>query len=315
MTFSVQDLSPVPSSASKMQGKQQIRKKQHSEIITTTPNKNLYQDMKQKKLEKMRKINLVAFDMVGFMSRWVSKVAVVTGASSGCGAATVKRLLEENVIVVGIARRTEKIKELSNSKNLYAVKADVTNEEELLEAFTWIKHNLGPIHILVNCAGVFRMTNYLNGKTEHWKEMMNVNYFGLCICTREAVKDMRANNVDGHIIQINDICGHKLIGIENMNVYCSSKFPVTAAVEGLRVELNEIKSQIKVSSICPGYIKTEIIDACIKEQPEAEQFLKQLEDEPSLSPDDIADTVIYLLSTPPHVQIHNIFIRAVGSDF
>ncbi|KAK4880616.1 hypothetical protein RN001_008762 [Aquatica leii] len=253
--------------------------------------------------------------MVASMSRWVGKVAVVTGASSGSGAAIVKQLLDENVIVVGIARRKEKIEALSDSKNLHAIQADVTKEEEILDAFKWIKNNLGPIHILVNCAGVLRMTNFLTGETKHWKEMMDTNYLGLCICTREAVKDMRANNVDGHIIQINDIAGYKLIGVENMNFYCSSKFPVTAAVEGLRVELNAIKSKIKVSSISPGYVNSEILDACTKVQPETREFFQDFAESVSLSPDDVADTAIYLLSTPPHVQIHDIMIRPVGEDF
>ncbi|KAF5288877.1 hypothetical protein FQA39_LY03756 [Lamprigera yunnana] len=202
------------------------------------------------------------------MKRWVGKVAVITGASSGCGAAAVKRLLEENVIVAGIARRKDRVQALSESKNLHALQADITKEEELLEAFKWIKENLGPIHILFNCAGILRLTNYLDGETKFWREMMETNYLGLCTATREAVKDMRTNNVDGHIIHINDIGEYKLLGIENMNTYCATKYSVTAALEGLRVELCGIKSKIKVSSINPGYVKTEILDACIKVQPD-----------------------------------------------
>ncbi|KAF5288879.1 hypothetical protein FQA39_LY03758 [Lamprigera yunnana] len=254
---------------------------------------------------------------MGFsMKRWVGKVAVVTGASSGTGAAIVKRLLEENVIVAGIARRKDRIQVLSESKNLHAVQADVSKEEELLEAFKWVKENLGPIHILINCAGILRMTNYLDGETKFWREMMETNYMGLCVATREAVKDMRANNVDGHIIHINDIGGHKLMGIENMNVYCATKYSVTAAVEALRVELNGIKSKIKVSSVSPGYVKTEILDACARVQPEMKPFFETFDDDSvSLSPEDIADMLIFLLSTAPHVQVHDLMVRPVGEDF
>lgn len=254
--------------------------------------------------------------MVLSLDRWIGKVAVVTGASSGSGAAIVKRLLLENIIVVGIARRKDKIEQLGTSKNLHALQADVTKEEEVLKAFKWIKDNLGPIHILINCAGIVRLTNYLDGSTEMWRDMMETNYIGLCVATREAVKDMRANNVDGHIIHMNDIAGYKMIGVEHLNIYCASKYPVTAAVEGLRVELNGIKSKIKVSSISPGYVNTEIFDATLRVQPEMADFVNSFDEATvSLDTEDIADAVTYLLSTPPHVQVHDITIRPIGQDF
>ncbi|KAK5646993.1 hypothetical protein RI129_005457 [Pyrocoelia pectoralis] len=254
--------------------------------------------------------------MVLSLDRWIGKVAVVTGASSGSGAAIAKRLLRENIIVVGIARRKDKIEQLGTSKNLHALQADVTKEEEVLKAFKWIKDNLGPIHILINCAGIVRLTNYLDGSTEMWRDMMETNYIGLCVATREAVKDMRANNVDGHIIHMNDIAGYKMIGVEHLNIYCASKYPVTAAVEGLRVELNGIKSKIKVSSISPGYVNTEIFDATLRVQPEMADFVNSFDEATvSLDTEDIADAVTYLLSTPPHVQVHDITIRPIGQDF
>ncbi|XP_031343982.1 farnesol dehydrogenase-like [Photinus pyralis] len=254
--------------------------------------------------------------MVLSLDRWIGKVAVVTGASSGMGAAITKRLLRENIIVVGFARRNEEIKQLSTSDNLHALQVDVTKEDQVVGAFKWVKEHLGPIHILVNCAGIVRLTNYLDGSVEMWRDMMETNYIGLCIATREAVKDMRANNVDGHIIHMNDIAGYKMIGVEHLNVYCASKYPVTAAVEGLRVELNGIKSKIKVSSISPGYVSTPIFDATLRIQPEMADFVNSFDEATvSLDTEDIADTVAYLLSTPPHVQVHDITIRPIGQDF
>lgn len=93
------------------------------------------------------------------MDRWAGKVALVTGASAGIGAATVRALVQEGLQVVGIARRVEKIEkiaiELKNEKGkLYALKCDVSKEEDILDVFKWIKENLGGVDVLVNNAGL-----------------------------------------------------------------------------------------------------------------------------------------------------------------
>ncbi|KAF5288876.1 hypothetical protein FQA39_LY03755 [Lamprigera yunnana] len=104
---------------------------------------------------------------MGFsMKRRVGKVAVVTGHSSGCGALAVNRLLKENFIIAGIAQRKDRVQALSELKNLHALQADVTKEEELLEAFKWVQENLGPMHILFNCTRILRMRNYLDPETK-----------------------------------------------------------------------------------------------------------------------------------------------------
>ncbi|XP_031345886.1 farnesol dehydrogenase-like [Photinus pyralis] len=254
--------------------------------------------------------------MVLSIERWVGKVAIVTGASSGVGAEVVKSLLKENIIVVGLARRTEKIRELSSSKNLHAVKVDLSVEDDILRAFKWVKENLGPIHILINCAGILRLTDYLEGDTKMWKDMMDVNYHAVCITTREAVKDMRANGVNGHIIHINDVGGYKVLDIKHLNVYCATKFPVTAAVEGLRLELNAIGSKIKVSCINPGYVKTDLFKNAIIADSSLQNFADEFENEnPALEPSDIADGIIYLLSTAENVQVRELTIKPIGEEF
>ncbi|KAF2894951.1 hypothetical protein ILUMI_11219, partial [Ignelater luminosus] len=191
--------------------------------------------------------------MVISMERWVGKVAVVTGASAGIGAAIAEELVEAGLIVAGLARRKDKIEELSKKLEgkkgkLYACQADITKENDILEAFQWIKNNLGPVHILINNAGVFKTTNLSDGDTQLWKEVINTNVLGLCIATREAVKDMKANNVDGHIIHINSMAGHFVPShFPNINVYAGTKYAVTALTETLRQELNSIGSKIKIT--------------------------------------------------------------------
>jgi len=241
-------------------------------------------------------------------------VAVVTGASAGIGAAIAEHLVNAGLTVVGLARRKEKVEELAKklgnkSGKLYAVKADISNEQDVIQAFKWIKENLGPVHILVNNAGIGRATTLVDGDAKKWKEVIDTNVIGLCVATREAVKDMRANNVDGHIIHMNSAAG--VVNIPNMNVYPATKYAVTALTETLRQELNSIKSKIKITSVSPGAVKTDIAQASGYHDtlPSTLEYIKDIS---WLQAEDVADAVVYVLSTPPHVQIHELLVKPVG---
>ncbi|XP_068902389.1 farnesol dehydrogenase-like [Tenebrio molitor] len=252
--------------------------------------------------------------MVLSMDRWVGKVAIVTGASSGIGKAIAASLVEQGLIVVGIARRSELVeehsKQLSGKKGkLHAVKADVTKEEDILKAFEWTSKKLGPVHILINNAGTGKRTTLTEGKTEDWKAVLDLNVLGLCIATREAVKVMKANNINGHIVHINSIAGHTVMNIPQINVYPASKFAVTALTETLRQELTHLNSNIKITSVSPGMVESELTTLSKTQTPEAKAMLAQM---PILKGEDIADGVVYALSTPEHVQIHELTIKPVG---
>ncbi|XP_018575998.1 farnesol dehydrogenase [Anoplophora glabripennis] len=252
--------------------------------------------------------------MVLSMTRWVGKVAVVTGASSGIGAVTAEALVEHGLKVAGLARRKDRLdalaQKLSNKKGkFYPVKTDISKEEDILKAFKWIKENLGPVHILINNAGTLGKTNLMNGDTEIWKNTLNVNVLGLSIATREAIRDMRANNVDGHIIHINSGAGHQVPNIPNINMYPASKFAVRALAETLRLELLNKKSKIKITNISPGLTDTETVSADVKEH------IRKIGGDQMIEPENIADAIIYALSTPPHVQIQELDVRAVDESF
>ncbi|XP_025837716.1 farnesol dehydrogenase-like isoform X2 [Agrilus planipennis] len=188
------------------------------------------------------------------MDRWVEKVAVVTGASAGIGAAIAEALVKEGLIVAGFARRTDRVEKLAkklqdaNAKGkLHAVKVDMTKENEIIDGFNWVKKNLGPIHVLVNNAGVARFDALIDSDTQKWRDIFDTNVIGLSIATREAVKDMRANNVDGHIIHINSIVGHQVLNFQGINAYPASKHAITALSETLRHEFIQNKLKIKIT--------------------------------------------------------------------
>lgn len=151
-----------------------------------------------------------------------------------------------------MARRKEKVEALANKLlgrrgTLYAVRTDMTNEKEILEAFEWTKKNVGPVHILVNNAGGAGFTSLTDGDTAIWKRTFDLNVLGLCIATREAIRDMHANSVDGHIIHINSVAGHYIQIYPEMNVYPASKYAVTALSQSLRHELNSFNNKIKIT--------------------------------------------------------------------
>nr|KAH0807576.1 hypothetical protein GEV33_015215 [Tenebrio molitor] len=245
------------------------------------------------------------------MERWEGKVAVVTGVSSGIGAAIAKALVEKGLKVIGLARRIDRVEELACSLadqpgELFPISCDVTKEDNILEAFKWVVENVGPVHILINNAGLTKLTNLTDGSTEMWREVFDVNVLALCICTREAVKVMKEHDIDGHIVHLNSIAGHVVHNVPSFNVYPASKFAVTALTESLRLELVQQKSRIKVTSISPGVVRTEFLEGMSGDD---KDVIRQL---PYLRPEAVADAIVYVLSTDPAVQITELTIRPVG---
>ena len=127
----------------------------------------------------------------------------------------------------------------------YAV--DVTQDEEVVKFYQELTESLGPVHILVNCAGVIRQDTLIDGKTKNWKIVLDTNVLGLCIMTREAVKIMRENEIDGHVVHISSAAGRNVPDFPEMNVYPASKFAVRALTESYRQELNRFGLKIKVT--------------------------------------------------------------------
>ncbi|XP_030008613.1 dehydrogenase/reductase SDR family member 11-like isoform X2 [Sphaeramia orbicularis] len=251
------------------------------------------------------------------MDLWKGRVALVTGASVGIGAAIAKELVRHGMKVVGCARDVEKIQKLAAecqtsgySGVLVPFKCDLNNEEEILSMFSAIKSQHQGVDVCINNAGLAHPEPLLNGKTSAWKNMLDVNVLALSICTREAYQSMKERNVDdGHIININSICGHRVLANADTHVYTATKFAVTALTEGLRQELREAKTHIRATAISPGLVETDFGFRLYSQIPEkVAAAYRQIK---CLDATDIANAVIYALSAPPHVQIGDIQLQPV----
>ncbi|XP_013110843.1 farnesol dehydrogenase [Stomoxys calcitrans] len=250
------------------------------------------------------------------MERWQNKVAVVTGASSGIGAAIVKDLVAAGVQVIGLARRQEKIEEIiaglpqEKRSLLTALKCDVSNLESVNKAFDEIITKFGGVDILVNNAGCIKTGQMVSMDPQLIQSVLQTNVMGVVYCTQRAFKSLKERNVNGHVVLINSICGHKVIAgppdsAPVSNIYTPSKYAITAITEIYRQEFYGLGTKTKVTSISPGVVDTEIL---------SDEHRKWIEDR-ILSPHDISNAVLYTLSTPPHVQIHEMIIKPVGELF
>nr|XP_012222758.1 PREDICTED: uncharacterized protein LOC105672418 [Linepithema humile] len=239
------------------------------------------------------------------MERWTGKVAVITGASAGIGAAVARSLLKHGMIVAGFARRAEKIKEIADSLEdspgkLHPVECDVTKEESVLAAFAWVKENLGPISVLVNSAGITKESSLIDGTLEDWQSVFDVNVLGLCLCTREAVRVMRETAEDAVVIHVNSLAAERIPFIPGFSVYPASKRAVTGLAQTLRHEL--AGTRIRVTNISPGLVATDFMASYSIFSPEA------MAATPTLNADDVAAAAIYVLSNPPHVLVCHLLI-------
>lgn len=247
------------------------------------------------------------------MEKWKGRVAVVTGASAGIGAAIAKTLVKNGMTVVGIARRVEKIEtiaaELKDAPGkLIAKKVDLRVENEILSTFKWIKENLKGVDVMINNAGVVAQSPLISAETENWRKIYEVNVLAVNICTREALQSMFSNKIDdGYVIHINSLSGHRLLPVDGHSMYSASKHAITVLSDALRRELVNKKSKIKVTSLSPGLTDTEIFDAA--------QWPIKLGGTTPMRPEDVADQIIHLLSTPPTIQITELTMVPVGMEF
>ncbi|CAI6351865.1 unnamed protein product [Macrosiphum euphorbiae] len=237
------------------------------------------------------------------MDKWIGKVAVVTGASFGIGEAICRKLVKNGMIVVGFARKEYRLQELKNElkDNFHYVKVDLCSEQNILDAFGWVKNTFKSVDVLINNAGVLKLTDVL-GDTNDWKIMFDTNVLSLHICCREAIKIMKENEIkEGHILNVNSIFGHYVMsGLKDFSVYGSTKFSVTALTEYLREFMTMENLPIRVTSISPGFVNTKMT---------SKFNLDKVEDNETLQTIDIAEAMLYALSAPKRVNVAEITLR------
>ncbi|XP_034936180.1 farnesol dehydrogenase-like [Chelonus insularis] len=246
------------------------------------------------------------------MERWVGKLAIVTGVSSGIGEAITRALVGNGVNVLGLARREDKLKELSkklekSKGSFHYAKCDVRQEKDILNAFTLAENKFGGINILVNNAGIATSGVITDTTTENFEAVLDVNVLAPAICIREAIKSMRKNKKEGHIFNINSVAGLRATaaGIP-LHIYPASKFALRGMTENLRVELAKNKDIIRLTSIYPGLVKTEILE-------KGNVGNKIFDLVPYLETKDISDSLIFALSAPPNVQLEDLVITPTAS--
>ncbi|CAG9559371.1 unnamed protein product [Danaus chrysippus] len=233
------------------------------------------------------------------MERWVGKTAVVTGASSGIGAAVAVALADRGLTVIGLARRDHLVQELnanvSGNGKIYSRRCDIGNLEDVSSAFEWVEENHGGTDILINNAGIFKPGRITDAgdmtlSDEELLSVMDVNFKGVVLCAKKAVSSMMKRNFHGHIINVSSLAGHYIPFSSYFNIYSSTKYAATAFSSALNNELADCGSQIKLTNLSPGLVRTELT-------------VGRPKDEQMLDPKEVADVIVYVLSTPPNVNV------------
>ena len=181
---------------------------------------------------------------------------------------------------------------------------DLRVEKEIVAGFKAVRQAWGGVDILINSGGLGLKAPLVEGPSEAWREMLEVNVLGLCICTREAISDMRRRGDRGHIVHVSSMAGHRVPG--GSGVYSATKFAVRALTEGLRKELRDLESNIRVSAVSPGFVETEFAEIYHGSPDAAERTYSRFK---VLQAEDVAATVVHLLKAPDHVAIHDVLMR------
>jgi NADP-dependent 3-hydroxy acid dehydrogenase YdfG len=234
--------------------------------------------------------------------------ALITGASSGIGAAVARRLARRGHPVVLVARRAERLEALAAELSADGARAlarplDVRDEAGARALVAELRAGLGGVEVLINAAGLGRRASLLDGTTEAWRELLEVNVLALSVWTREVIADLRAREARGHIVHISSMSAHR---VTDASMYSATKFAVRALTEGLRRELRAIDSPIRVTSISPGFVDTEFHARLFGDADGGRLAYGELE---PLTAEDVASAVEFALSQRPGAEIHDLLLR------
>ncbi|RXG57128.1 Dehydrogenase/reductase SDR family member 11 [Armadillidium vulgare] len=195
----------------------------------------------------------------------------------------IKRKKTKSVSVQNSETLSETLKDAKGS--LLPVKCDLTKEEDIRNLFVTIKKEFGGVDICINNAGLSNGKKLLDSTVEEMRELTNVNIIALCLCSQLAIASMRERSVDdGHVINISSIGGHRVSPKSSSRFYASTKFAL----------------------ISPGMVNTQFAYRAFKDPEKAKNLYSSIE---PLRPEDVAATVLHVISAPPHVEINDVIIR------
>lgn len=245
----------------------------------------------------------------------MKKIALITGATSGIGEATALLLAKNNYNIIITGRRKEKLDLLrgkitkETGSDVFVLNFDIRNITENEAAFNSLPDEWQNIDVLVNNAGLAAGFSTLqNGVIDDWERMIDTNIKGLLYITRLIAPKMIERG-SGHIINISSVAGKETYPFGN--VYCATKHAVQSLTKGMRIDM--LKYGIKVSSVSPGAVETEF--SLVRFNGDKDRAKEVYRGFTPLNAQDIADTILFIVTRPKHVNIDDVLIMPTDQAF
>ncbi len=245
------------------------------------------------------------------MSRLRGKVVLVTGASAGIGAATALAFAREGAKLLVCARRKERLEKMegglkeAGAEAVHSFELDVRDRAAVEKALNGLPDGWRAIDVLVNNAGLSRgLTKLQEDDVQNWEEMIDTNIKGLLYVTRTVVPGMVERN-SGHVVNLGSVAGY--ITYANGAVYCASKAAEKAISEGLKIDL--MGTAVRVTSVDAGMVETEFSE--VRFRGDKERAAKVYQNITPLTAEDVADGILWAVTRPAHVNIHNILMTTI----
>ncbi len=218
---------------------------------------------------------------------------LVTGASSGIGEATVRRLAAEGHRVAGLARRRERLTTLAEETGGVAIPCDVSDPTQAAEGVAAAARALGGIDVLVNNAGVFRLGTIADAPVEDWQAMVDVNVVGLLAVTQAAIPHLRAS-AHPDVVFVSSMSGRR-VPRPTATVYAATKHATHAIAAGLRKELFD--DGVRVTTVSPGIVETDLVADQAAHDATAARFHERMRSL-GVTPEEIAEAIAQALQRP-----------------
>ena len=232
-----------------------------------------------------------------------NKMVLITGASAGIGAACAEAFAKAGAHLVLSARRLERVRTLAQRLSeeygiqAHAIQLDVTDADQVEQVINQLSSPWNEIDILLNNAGLARgMEPIQVGEPQDWDEMIDTNIKGLLYVSRAVLSGM-IQREKGHVINLGSIAGYQ--AYPNGTVYCATKFAVRGITEGMKMDWHG--TPIRVSEVAPGMVETDFSQVRFKG--DSERADKVYQNITPLTPEDIAQTVVFCANQPEHVNI------------